>query len=78
MNAMFQNIGYATVPATRDPGTAFAEVFPILKDNFPELRKWTMRVRVADQVQKAAPAVVREPEQPRHPPRGAVLKIPPI
>jgi hypothetical protein len=43
INAMFQNIGYATIPTTRDYGTTLVELLPVLKDNFSELRKWTVR-----------------------------------
>jgi hypothetical protein len=43
VNAMFQNIGYATVPTTSDYGGALAAFFPVIKDNFTELRKWTIR-----------------------------------
>jgi hypothetical protein len=43
INAMFQDIGYATVPTTSDYGGALAAFFPVIKDNFAELRKWTIR-----------------------------------
>jgi hypothetical protein len=43
INAMFQNIGYVTVPTTTDYGAAIAQFFPSIKDNFAELRKWTIR-----------------------------------
>jgi hypothetical protein len=43
INAMFQNIGYVTVPTTTDYGAAIAQFFPAIKDNFAELRKWTIR-----------------------------------
>jgi hypothetical protein len=43
INAMLQSIGYATVPTARDYTDHLVAFFPILKDNFPELRKWTIR-----------------------------------
>jgi hypothetical protein len=43
INAMFQAIGYATVPTTNDYAGALASLFPVIKDNFGELRKWTIR-----------------------------------
>jgi hypothetical protein len=43
INAMFQNIGYAAVPTTSNYGGALATFFPVIKDNFTELRKWTIR-----------------------------------
>jgi hypothetical protein len=43
VNAMFQNLGYTTIPSARDYAPSLVEFFPILKDNFAELRKWTIR-----------------------------------
>lgn len=43
INAMFHNIGYVTVPTTTDYAGALATFFPIIKDNFAEIRKWTIR-----------------------------------
>ena len=43
INAMFQNIGFATVPTTTDYAGALATFFPLIKDNYAELRKWTIR-----------------------------------
>jgi hypothetical protein len=48
INAMFQNIGYGTVPTTTDLGGALAAFFTPINGNLSELRKWTIRaVRVA-------------------------------
>jgi hypothetical protein len=49
INSMLQNIGYVTIPTARDRAVALVDFFPILKDNFPELRKWTMRAKLRDQ-----------------------------
>jgi hypothetical protein len=43
INSMFQHIGFSTVPTTTDYATALATYFPIIKDNFAELRQWTIR-----------------------------------
>jgi hypothetical protein len=43
INSMFQNIGFATIPTTNDYATAIATFFPLIKDNFAELRQWTIR-----------------------------------
>jgi hypothetical protein len=43
INAMFHAIGYSTVPTTNDYAGALATLFPVIKDNFGELRKWTIR-----------------------------------
>jgi hypothetical protein len=43
INAMFQNIGYVAVPTTNDYATALSGFFPTIKDNFGELRQWTIR-----------------------------------
>lgn len=44
INALFQNLGYTTVPASNDFASQLVRIFPLLKDNFPELRKWTPRI----------------------------------
>lgn len=44
INALFQNMGYVTIPTTNDYSSSLVSVFPILKDNFNELRKWTIRL----------------------------------
>lgn len=44
INALFQNLGYTTTPASSEFASALVRIFPMLKDNFPELRKWTQRV----------------------------------
>lgn len=43
INAMFQNIGYSTIQNATDYMGALATFFPIIKDNFAEIRKWTIR-----------------------------------
>lgn len=44
INALFQNMGYVTIPTTNDYSSSLVSVFPLLKDNFGELRKWTIRL----------------------------------
>lgn len=43
INAMFQNIGYAAVPSRSELTDLLTDYFPIIKDNFTEVRKWTIR-----------------------------------
>jgi hypothetical protein len=62
---MFQNIGYTTIPTARDYASALVEFFPVLKDNFTELRKWTVRF--------SSPAI---PEVPADPPTLPILGEP--
>lgn len=44
INALFQNLGYYTIPTTNDYSSSIISCFPILKDDFSELRKWTIRL----------------------------------
>lgn len=44
INALFLNLGYTTIPTNNDFATSLVRVFPNLKDNFAELRKWTPRI----------------------------------
>lgn len=44
INALFQKLGYYTIPTTNDYSSSIISCFPLLKDNFPELRKWTIRL----------------------------------
>ena len=46
INALFQNLGYCTIPTTNDYSSSIISYFPLLKDNFTELRKWTIRLAV--------------------------------
>lgn len=44
INALFQSLGYATTPVASDFVALLSRMFPLLKDNPTELRKWTVRV----------------------------------
>lgn len=44
INTLFQNLGYSTIPASSEFTGSLVRVFPLLKDNFAELRKWTPRI----------------------------------
>lgn len=44
INALFQDLGYYTIPTTNDYSSSIISCFPLLKDNFSELRKWTIRL----------------------------------
>jgi hypothetical protein len=46
VNGLFQLMGYGTVPAASGTATAFLKYFPALKDNYQELRQWTIRRRI--------------------------------
>jgi hypothetical protein len=43
VNAMFQSLGYASLPTTADIGVKLAMAIPLIKDRFTEMRKWTVR-----------------------------------
>lgn len=45
INALFQNMGYVTMPTTSDYAGSLSKYFPILRDNYAELRKWTIRLK---------------------------------
>lgn len=44
INALFVGLGYTTIPTSSDFAASLVKVFPNLKDNFAELRKWTPRI----------------------------------
>lgn len=45
INTLFQNLGYSTGQHTSSEFTSsLVRIFPLLKDNFAELRKWTPRI----------------------------------
>ncbi|OHT11771.1 hypothetical protein TRFO_18655 [Tritrichomonas foetus] len=46
INGSFQLLGYGTVPSGSDSTTALIRYFPFMKDNFAELRQWTIRQKV--------------------------------
>jgi hypothetical protein len=43
INAMFAGLGYVAVPTTSEHASEFSARFPIIKENFAELRQWTIR-----------------------------------
>lgn len=46
INGSFQALGYGTVPSGSDCTAALIRFFPFMKDNFSELRQWTIRQKV--------------------------------
>jgi hypothetical protein len=64
INAMFQSIGYATIPSARDYANTLVEIFPVLKDNFAELRRWTVRFSHASLREVLAAVVGESPTLP--------------
>ena len=69
INALFQNLGYHTIPASNEFASSLVRIFPNLKDNFPELRKWTPRI-AGDPVRPAKKRAPIEPVQ------AAIAEIP--
>lgn len=45
INALFQHLGYVTIPTTNEYSNLLVSYMPILKDNFQEQRKWTIRLQ---------------------------------
>ena len=43
INGSFQQMGYSTVPTGAESSSSLIKYFPFLKDNFSELRQWTVR-----------------------------------
>ncbi|EAX89551.1 hypothetical protein TVAG_086480 [Trichomonas vaginalis G3] len=43
INGSFQQLGYGTIPAGADSCSELIKAFPELKNNFAELRQWTIR-----------------------------------
>ena len=47
INGSLQKMGYSTLQSRSDSAAAVAEAIPALKDDFAELREWTVRLFVA-------------------------------
>ena len=62
VNALFQSLGYATVPSSNEFSTSLMCAFPCLKENFSELRQWTARVPNGRPVEAPPPDPEPEPE----------------
>lgn len=59
VNALFQGLGYTTVPPSSEFSTSLMCAFPCLKENLSELRQWTARVPIGRG--PAVPPPVPEP-----------------
>ena len=46
INNLFQMMGYGTVPPGSEPAVAICEYFSELKDQFSEMRRWTVRKKM--------------------------------
>jgi hypothetical protein len=46
INGLFQSLGYGTVPYGSEAAAPLLCYFPFLQNNFPELRKWTVRQKI--------------------------------
>ena len=55
INGSLQKMGYTTLQSRGDSAAAIAEVIPCLKDDFGELREWTVRLFCAQTPQPALP-----------------------
>jgi hypothetical protein len=47
INGLFQSMGYGTIPAGSGNATAFVKYFPNLRDNYSEIRQWTIRRKMS-------------------------------
>jgi hypothetical protein len=47
INGLFQSLGYGTIPSGCDAAAPLLTFFPFLRDNFAELRKWTVRQQMS-------------------------------
>jgi hypothetical protein len=47
MNGSLQKMGYTTLQARNESNSALCDTIPLLKNNFNELREWTVRLVVA-------------------------------
>lgn len=47
INGSFQQLGYTTAPSRSDSYDSIVEVIPILKNDMPSLREWTLRLNSA-------------------------------
>jgi hypothetical protein len=56
INGSFSRLGYETVPAGNDASSELIENFPFLRDNFGQLRHWTIRRRIEED---SAPGAIR-------------------
>jgi hypothetical protein len=48
INGLFSRLGYETIPAGNEAVTDLTENFPFMKNNFGQLRQWTIRRRVEE------------------------------
>ncbi|OHT13105.1 potassium/sodium hyperpolarization-activated cyclic nucleotide-gated channel 1 [Tritrichomonas foetus] len=89
INALFQNMGYVTIPTTNDYSSSLINLFPLLRDNFTELRKWTIRLaqnppaglpqqiplQTQNQTQQAPPQQPQIQQQTQQEPKPSVQQI---
>lgn len=47
INGSLQKLGYSTIQSKNDSSTALTDFIPVLKNNFSELREWSVRMFVA-------------------------------
>jgi hypothetical protein len=64
MNGTFQMMGYGTIPAGCDAACALLDYLPGLRGNFTELRKWSVRQKIAHTPGPPETASLLLPETP--------------
>ena len=77
INGSFQQMGYCTLPAGTESASSLIKYFPFLRDNFSELRQWTVRRR-SNQKEDKMEAVFLSPAPdmfPTAPSRIPVIEI---
>lgn len=83
INGSFQQLGYTTAPSRSESYDSIVEAIPILKNDMPSLREWTLRIRnpnitpaqavAAAAAAAAAVAAAEENGQIANPPSGQII-----
>lgn len=78
INGSFQQLGYTTAPSRSESYDSIVEAIPILKNDMPSLREWTLRIRNANltpaqAAAAAAAAAADENGQISNPPSGQII-----
>lgn len=56
INGSFQQLGYTTAPSRSESYDSIVEAIPILKNDMPSLREWTLRIRNTNNITPAQAA----------------------
>jgi hypothetical protein len=71
INGSLQKMGYSTLQARTESSDALSEAIPVLKNNFNELREWTVRLFLAASPQPSLPVYSVETRYPFQSPMPA-------